>query len=361
MPPLSLPGVLRTFGFSGDGSEIWFAEGGDSSAPKWLIPLTGGTPRPFLGKGDAAPSWSPDDTRLAYFTNGDGDPLSIADAHGRGRATDRCRQARLFRGRHAQPQSGLVTGWPVDLLRARPEPTEEMNVWRVRPSGGTPEQLTALRAAANHLAPIDARTLLYVARAEDGSGPWLWSLDVETKVTRRVISGLEHYSSVSASRDGRRVVATVSNPTASLWRVPLLLDRQAEDRDVQPYALPSARALSPRFGRTSLFYLSGQGAGDGLWRFQDGNPFEVWKAATANDSLSEPPAVSPDGTRVAIIVRQEGKLRLLMMSADGTNARTLAPSITIQSSGGHGSADWSPDGALDCGSRHAMCRDQGCS
>ena len=223
-----------------------------------------------------------------------------------------------------------------------PEPTEEMNVWRVRPSGGTPEQLTALRAAANHLAPIDARTLLYVARAEDRSGPWLWSLDVETKVTRRVTSGLEHYSSVSASRDGRRVVTTVANPTASLWRVPLL-DRQAEDRDVQPYALPSARALSPRFGGTSLFYLSGQGAGDGLWRFQDGNPSEVWKAA--NDSLSEPPAVSPDGTRVAIIVRQQGKLRLLMMSADGTNARTLAPSITIQSSGGHGSADWSPDGA----------------
>ena len=94
----------------------------------------------------------------------------------------------------------------------------------------------------------------------------------------------------------------------------------------------------------SLFYLSGQGAGDGLWRFQDGNPSEVWKAATANDSLSEPPAVSPDGTRVAIIVSQQGKLRLLMMSADGTNARTLAPSITIESSGGHGSADWSPDG-----------------
>jgi Tol biopolymer transport system component len=214
-------------------------------------------------------------------------------------------------------------------------------VWRVRPSGGTPEQLTALRAAANLLAPIDPRTLLYVARAEDGSGPWLWSLDVETKVTRRVTSGLEHYSSVSASRDGRRVVATLTSPTASLWRVPLL-DRQAEDRDVQPYALPSTRALSPRFGATSLFYLSGQGAGDGLWRFQDGNPSEVWKAA--NDSLSEPPAVSPDGTRVAIIVRQEGKLRLSIMSGDGTNARTLAPSMTILSSGGHGSADWSPDG-----------------
>src|SRR4030095_16718004 len=83
-----------------------------------------------------------------------------------------------------------------------PEPTEEMNVWRVRPSGGVPEQLTTLQAAANYIAVIDLRTLLYVARGNDGAGPWLWSLDVETKKTRRVTTGLEHYSSVAASRDG---------------------------------------------------------------------------------------------------------------------------------------------------------------
>ena len=340
VPPLGVPGINRTFGFSGDGSEIWFAEGGDASAPKWLIPLTGGTPRPFLSKGATAPSWSPDDTRLAYLTNGPGDPMSIADrtsADARPIVVDQ----RLFRQRPAQPQSGLVTGWPVDLLRARAgtdrrdERVARSTLWR---HAGATDRVAGSRESPGANRP---RTLLYVARAEDGSGPWLWSLDVETKVTRRVISGLEHYSSVSASRDGRRVVATVTNPTASLWRVPLL-DRQAEDRDVQPYALPSVRALSPRFGGTSLFYLSAQGAGDGLWRFQDGNPSEVWTAA--DDSLSEPPAVSPDGSRVAIIVRQEGKQRLSIMSADGTNARTLAPSITIQGSGGQGSADWSPDG-----------------
>jgi Tol biopolymer transport system component len=340
--PLGAPGgLLRIFGFSGDGGEIWFTQAGDSSAPKWLIPLTGGTPRAFLGQGDAAPSWSPDDTRLVYFTNGGGDPFWLADrtsANARRIVVD---NAGFFAGTmHNHNPVWSPDGQWIYFAHG-PEPTGEMNVWRVRPSGGTPERLTTLQAAANHLAPIDQRTLLYVARAEDRSGPWLWSLDVETKVTRRVTSGLEHYSSVSASRDGRRVVTTVSSSTASLWRVPLL-DRQAEDRDVQPYTLPSARALSPRFGGTSLFYLSGQGAGDGLWRIENGIPTEVWKAA--NDSLSEPPAVSPDGTRVAIIVRQQGTLRLSMMSADGTNPRTLAPSIAIQSSGGRGSADWSPDG-----------------
>jgi Tol biopolymer transport system component len=339
LPPLGAPGgILRILGFSGDGGEIWFTQAGDSSAPKWLIPLSGGTPRPFLGQGAATPSWSPDDTRLVYFTNGPGDPLFIADrtsADARPIVVDK-------EGFFAKAVHSHNPVWSPDgqwIYFTHGVKLEEMNVWRVRPSGGTPEQLTTLRAAVNRLAPIDLRTLLYVAKAEDGSGPWLWSLDVETKVTRQAISGLEHYSSVSASRDGRRVVATVANPTANLWRVPLL-DRQAEDRDVQPVAL-RARALSPRFGGTSLVYLSAQGAGDGLWRFQDGHSSEVWSAA--GDSLSEPPAVSPDGSRVAIIVRQEGKQRLSVMSADGTNARTLAASITMQGSGG-GSADWSPDG-----------------
>ena len=340
--PLSFPGVITTLGFNGDGSEIWFAEGGDSSAPKWLVPVTGGTPRPFLGKGTAAPSWSPEDTRLAYFTNSDGDPISIADRTGADPRPLVVDTPGFFaKGEHNHNPVWSPDGQWIYFAHG-PNADEEMNVWRVRPSGGAPEQLTSLRAAANHLAVIDQHTVLYVATAEDGSGPWLWSLDVETKATRRVVSGVEHYSTVSASRDGRHVVATVSNPTASLWRVPLLLDRQAEDRDVQPYALPRARVLSPRFGGQSLFYVS-RGTGDRLWRVQDGRSSEVWNAA--NDSLPAPPAVSPDGTRVAIITRQEGKLRLLMMSADGTNARTLAPSVSIKSSEG-GSADWSPDGAL---------------
>ena len=222
------------------------------------------------------------------------------------------------------------------------DPTDDMDVWRVRPSGGSPEQMTDQHADINFLAPLDARTLLYVARAKDRTGPWLWALDVERKLTRRVTTGLEQYTTVSASRDGRRVVATVANPTATLWQVPLL-DRLAEDRDVLPYPLPSARAFAPRFGGTSLFYLSGRGTGDGLWRFQDGQTSEVWKGADV--ALSEPPAVSPDGTRVAVVARQGGKRHLTIMSADGTSVRTLAASIDIQGAAAHGAADWSPDGA----------------
>src|SRR5262249_9107080 len=152
-----------------------------------------------------------------------------------------------------------------------------MDVWRVRSSGGSLEQLTKQRSGVNFLAPIDTHTVLYVARDADWSGPWLWALDVDRKLTRRVPSGIDQYTSVASSRDGRHVVATVANPSATLWRVPLL-DGQAEEAEAQIYPLPvpTGRALAPRFGGSSLFYLSARGTGDGLWRVLDGQASEVW-------------------------------------------------------------------------------------
>jgi Tol biopolymer transport system component len=278
-----------------------------------------------------------------YFTNGNGDPLLIADRTGGDPKTIAVDNAGLFGPGPAHNHNPI---WSADgqwiYFVHGPQP-DGLNVWRVRPSGGTAEQLTAHPAAINHVAVVDDHTLLYVARAEDGSGPWLWSLDIERRVTRRVMSGLERYSTVAASQDGRRIVATVSNPTSTLWRVPIpTSDRISEEQDVVPFDLPSARAAGPRFGGSALFYLSNRGAAEGLWRFQDGQAFEVWQRPDA--AVSEPAAVSPDGTRVAITVRQNGKRRLLVMSSDGTGGQTLAAGIEIRGTDGQGSADWSPDG-----------------
>ena len=121
------------------------------------------------------------------------------------------------------------------------DPTEKMDIWRIQPSGETPERLTDQHAAVNFLAPLDARTVIYTARAEDGTGPVLWTLDVRSKITRKVSFGLERYTSVSASRDGRRIVATVANPSASLWRVPA---RRSGCRRARRAAVPSVHAYA---------------------------------------------------------------------------------------------------------------------
>ena len=339
IPPLSAPGaLLRSFGFTGDGSEIWFSSGGDPGAGKLLVPLTGGRPRAFLGQGASTPAWAPDATRMVYETIAvdSGDPLFVADGMG-------ADARQIYVGNkdtHNHNPLWSPDGRWIYFVHGT-DPSEQMDIWRIDPSGGAPEQITRHGAAIKFLAALAPPTLLYLADAEDRSGPWLWALDVERKVTRRIVSGVETFTSISASRDGQRAVSTAAKHSAGLWRVPLL-DALAQESDVERYPMPAIRSLAPRFGGASLFYLSGQGTGDGLWRLQDGRAAEVWKSVDA--ALSEPAAVSRDGSRLAIVVRREGRRRLVMMSADGTDSRTLAPSIDVKGEPGQGTADWSPDG-----------------
>jgi Tol biopolymer transport system component len=348
-PPLDSPGtLLRSFGFSGDGAEIWFSpteargQNPSSVAPrteaKMLMPLLGGEPRPFLGEKSETPAWSPDGMRLAYFMNGNGDPLFVADRTGAD-----ARQIFLSqqKGMHSHNPVWSPDGQWIYFVHGM-NPTEKMDIWRIQPSGEALERLTDQNAAVNFLAQLDARTLIYTAPAEDGTGPALWILDVPSRASRKVSSDLDRYTSVAASRDGRRIVATIANPSASLWRLPLV-DRPVDERDVQPYHVSTVRALAPRFAGASLFYLATGGVGDSLWHAGEGQTSEVVRGADM--PLSEPAAVSPDGQHIVVVVRRAGLRRLVIMSADGTNVRTLAPSIEIQGTAGQAAADWSPDGS----------------
>jgi len=337
-PPLAASGfIVRKLGFSADSSQIWFnpADG----KPLLLIPWTGGTPRPILGAGTNTPAWSPDGTSLVYVDKANrDDPIYLADHSG----ADKRQILGPGPLKNMNPVWSPDNQWIYFGRGSEPQDETEMDVWRLRPTGGAPERVTTQHLAINFLAPLDSRRFLCVARAEDRSGPWLWSLDVETGVSTRVSSGVDQYRSVSTSRDGRRIVATVANPSASLWRVPLL-DRQAEERDAERYPLPvpTGFASAPRFGSASLFYLSERGTDDGLWKIQDGQASQIRRGV--DGLLSEPPAVSRDG-RLAVVVRKLGRRHLSIMSGDGTNVQTLAAPVEIDGAAGQGAADWSPDG-----------------
>jgi hypothetical protein len=77
---------------------------------------------------------------------------------------------------------------------------------------------------------IRIRTLIYSATADDGSGRWPYAIDVEHRIPHRVSSGVaEQYLSVEVDQvRPHRLVATVANPTASLWTVPIANDVQPE-------------------------------------------------------------------------------------------------------------------------------------
>jgi Tol biopolymer transport system component len=331
----SLDDLVRTMGFSGDGSQIWFHEA-DVKSPLRIVPLMGGAPRVFLASSPVKTppwnvAWSPDGKRLAYHTPDGGDPMFVTDQTGANP-----RQILIGEpGIHNHYPVWSRDGQWIYFVRGSPT-TSHMDLWRISPAGGEPERLTEHNSEVRSPAALDLRTVVYVARDRDGSGPWLWALDTNRKTTHRISFGLEKYTTISASADGRHLAATEASPIPSLWSVPIL-NRVAEERDVKPYPVGTVRALGPRFGGTSLFYLSSRGTGDGLWRLQDGQTTEIWKGS--DGALLEPPAVSADGQRVAITLRRGEKLTLHLATADGSELRPIGESIDIS-----GAADWSRDG-----------------
>lgn len=296
------------------------------------MPLLGGAMRNFLGEHVVNVAWSPDGKQVAYHERLEGDPLYVADRNG----TKRSKILSPPAGMHQHYPVWSMDGQWIFIARGRPA-TLEMDMWRVRMDGEELEQLTRGKLDVRYPTPIDERTVIYTARDTDGAGPWLWALDVETKVSRRASVGLEQYSSVSASADGRRLVATVQDPQAELWSVPIL-DRPATESDATPFAdLSTTRALAPRFGGSSLFYLSSRGSGDGLWRYGDGKVAEIWRGSET--ALLEPAAVSHDGESVVLLLRRDAGWRLHTLRADGTQLEELTENVDAR-----GAAAWSPDG-----------------
>ena len=325
---------LRAVGFSGDGLEVWSAgtegRGGTEGKRLMLWPLIGGAPHNFPDQRAAEVAWSRDGTRLVYHTWQAGDPTFVADHDGG--------NPRLILqndpGIHNHYQVWSKDGRWIYFVRGRPA-TREMDLWRVSPEGGKQEQLTHLNSDIAFPTPIDERTILFIAHNKDGAGPWLWEFDVETRTTSRVSSGLELYTALAATADGRRLLASVVNAQVNLWSVPIT-SRLVEERDVEAFQLPTSRSQAPRFGGGTLFYLSSRDGADGLWSYRDGKALEIWKGSEG--ALQSPAAVSADGSGVAFALRREGKQQMQVMTPDGTRLRPLSSDVDSR-----GTASWSPD------------------
>jgi len=333
--PTSLPGVIRRVGFSGDGTQIWVSEGqGTGPYTLWLASVLGGALRPFIA-GAMEPAWSPDGSAIAYHSAEPGDPIFITDRAGRN-------PKRIFAiepGGHCHHLTWSRDGRFLYFVKGLPT-TDETDIWRI-PVSATPsqaERITTHNARVAYLAWLDARTLIYSATAQDGSGQWLYTLDVERRIPHRVSSGIsEQYLSVAANTtEPRRLIASVATPNASLWTAPIS-DRIAKDADISRIPVPNTRALSPQVGSDYLLFLSSKGGGDGLWKLKEGIANELWKGS--DGSVVAAAAISHDGTQICFSYRQRGQSRLYLMNSDGTNVRLLTDMFDVR-----GAASWSPDG-----------------
>ncbi|HEX4007424.1 MAG TPA: hypothetical protein VHX60_14705 [Acidobacteriaceae bacterium] len=332
-PELVNPSI-RTLGFSPDGSSVtyWVRKEDGSSAGDigiWAVPTLGGQPTPYL-EGVAEFDWSRDGSRLAYHTPGPGDPLFVSDGGLRSRG-------------HAifTAPPGLHSHFPLwsrdskFIYFVQGSLPDKLDIWRIRSTGGTPERITSHNSRVSYPVLLNRRTLLYLATDPDSSGPYIYSVDVERRIPHRLTSGVDRYTSLAASADGR-LVATLASPNSTLWR--LQIPESSGDVSLAaPISLTTSTGTSPRLGPNFLVYVSEKGTGESIWKLADGTSTELWSSQDAR--VFGGPALSPDGRSMAFSVIQKGRTILYTMQTDGTNARIVADTLDLQ-----GDPAWMPDG-----------------
>ena len=229
--------------------------------------------------------------------------------------------------------------WSLDdnfIYFVRGVPPDDWDIWRIHPSGAGLERITMQNALISYPVMLDRRRLLYLATDVDGSGPWMYSVDVERRIPHRISSGLESYTSLAASAGGARLVATIANARTSLWRMPL-----TEDRTATPAAggisLVSPNSAAPRLGTNFLLYISWQGERQGIWSLTQGTTREIWRSGP-HSRIVGGPAISPNGKRIAFSVADSGRTLLYIMDSNGSDIRVLTDSLALR-----GDPSWAPD------------------
>ena len=323
---------IRGIGFDGDGTHLWLrlTLKGARRSSILLASTMGGAFRPFLA--DAVQAvWSPDGNQILYHSAEPGDPIFIADRNG-----GNPRRVLIDKpGIHNHYLTWSPDGRFIYFVHGVPAPFD-MDIWRVRTTGGRAERLTHYNSRVAYPTFVDERTLIYSATREDGSGSSLFAMDVERRIPHVVTAGVEEFLSVAASSDGRRLVATVANPIQNFWTAPIS-DRVIDDSGVTRFQVPAFRSANPRFGPDYLLYLSSRGGVDGIWKLKDGTDTELWRGSQG--AVTVAPAVSPDGSQICFAARIGDRSYLYVVAADGTGAHRLAEPLDVRDA-----PSWSPDG-----------------
>jgi Tol biopolymer transport system component len=326
--------ALRALAFSADSSvvSIWTRRA-DGSQPGDVnilaVPTMGGPLRPYLKEASEF-DWSRDGTKLVYHTTAPGDPLLVRESGQSG-------EHRVYvapTGVHCH-----FPLWSPDdafIYFVRGVPPDDWDIWRIQPSGAGLERITNHNARVTYPVMLDRRTLLYLATDADGSGPWMYAVDVEQRRPHRISSGLEGYSSLAGSADGARLVTTIANPRTSVWRTSLNKDSPAATPASNP-SLALTNGVAPRLGADFLLYVSWHGEKQGIWSLTHGATREIWSSVHLR--IVGEPSIAQDGRAIAFSVEDSGRTLLYIMDKDGSQVRVLADSLALR-----GNPAWAPDG-----------------
>ena len=320
--------------FSPDGGFLYYSGYPTNAnvATLYRVPVLGGVPQKLLDDIDSIVTFSPDGSQIAFIRN---DPrhrvsqLVLGGADGS--------QPRVLAEKKYPAQFGSSPGtkpaWSADgRLIAAParETTVDFSIALVDVNTGAATTLAPARwgvVFATEWLP-DGRGLLVSAR-DPQSGPLvqIWRVDYPGGGVRQITSGLDSYTGVSLSGDGRQFVSTAGSPEATLWvgsadapSAPVQLTVGAAERD------GGAGITWTPDGQ--LIYSSLASGNLDLWSL---NPdTRVRRQLTSSPGPDIAPAVSPDGKLVAFESVRDGERRIWVMDLLGGNQRPVSSGSSDQ-------------------------------
>jgi Tol biopolymer transport system component len=329
--------AIRSLDFSADGSllTVWTRRSVGSKTEDvnvLAVPIGGGDLRTYL-QGTAEFAWSRDGKRLVYHTTAPGDPLFVHEVGPSGDGADR-----MIYVAPAGVHCHFPLWSPDDdyIYFVRGVPADGWDIWRIQPSGSGLERITAQNTRIAYPVMLDRRTILYLATDATGGGPWLYALDVRRRTPHRISSGLESYTSLAASADGKRLVATITNPHTSLWRISVSEDRSVAASGTLP-TMVVGDGVKPRLSGDTIFYVASRAGRQGIWKLTHNGTRELW--SSAHGLITAGPAIAPDGRRVAVAVSDEGRTRLYVVDSDTGHAGVAPGEFVLR-----GNLVWTPDG-----------------
>jgi Tol biopolymer transport system component len=327
---------IRALSFSADASflSVWTRRSDGSltgDVNVLTLPVAGGELRTYLPNAGEF-DWSHDGKRIVYHTSAPGDPLFVRESAAKDLSADR----RIYvasAGIHCH-----FPFWSPDddyVYFVRGVPADGWDIWRIRPSGSGLERITKQNTRIAYPVMLDRRTILYIATDAAGGGPWLYAVDVERRLPHRISSGLESFTSLAASADGKRLVATITNPHTSLWHLSVSDDPSVAARSAVPTVV-AGTGVKPRVKGDTTFYIASRAGREGLWKLMHGDARELWSSARGR--FVGGPAVAPDGRRVAFTVSDDGKTLLYVVDSNGGVANLVTSALVLR-----GDPVWTPD------------------
>ncbi|MBV6434415.1 MAG: Protein TolB [Bryobacteraceae bacterium] len=312
--------------FSPDGSSIAYSSDKSGHFEIYVRQLTPGGQELAItndGKENLEPTWSPDGSRIAYYSRAGRGIYAVPALGG---------TPRRITGFGAQPS------WSADSTRivfrsqgvlsmAWPEmvPSVASNLWTVPAGGGEAEPLTELRnPPGRHTEPHYGPDGKYVSflSSQPGRGNILWEMNLRTRRMVKLLDGGPNPVSFVYAPDGVTMLFVGVSGVDSLGLYQLPRNSDSRQPLTAPQLITSADFVYPRdlaiSARGDRIAYTASNMVSNLWQVtQDGKTRQVTNESTYRVTQ---PQFSPDG-KLAYLLRKRGlRSDIWMSNADGSNA-----------------------------------------